>query len=293
MAGRWQAVATVVGLALLGFVFPPLVVFSGGALALVTLRLGAAAGVAVLGAATLVVTAIIALTTGQAWAGLLFALLQWAPVVPLALVLRYKASLGTTLAVAIALGLIGLLLLYALGPDLAPYWRELLETLLKAPLEQGGLSAEEVRQTLDNAVQVMTGSVVASMLVVYTLCLFTGRWWQAILYNPGGFGKEFRGLRLGRAAAVIALLLFAGAVVSDAHQGTELAMVGLSLFFLQGLAVLHELSRRTGRPMLWLGGAYVVLVLALPQMLAVLTALGVLDNFVDLRARLGGPQASK
>lgn len=292
MAGQWQAVTSVVGFALLAFVFPPLIVFSGGALALVTLRVGAGAGVTVLVAASVVIAALIALLTGQLWVGVLFALLQWAPVVPLALVLRYTASLGTSLAAAIGLGLSGLLLLYALAPDLTPYWRELLEALLKAPLQDSGLSAGDVGQVLDNAVQVMTGSVIASMLVVYTLSLFTGRWWQAVLYNPGGFGREFRALRLGRPAAAMALLLFAGAVVSDAHQATELAMVGLSLFFLQGLAVLHELSRRTDRPMLWLGAAYVVLVLALPQMLAVLTALGVLDNLVDLRARLGGPQAN-
>ena len=47
------------------------------------------------------------------------------------------------------------------------------------------------------------------MLAVSTiLCLFVSRWWQAMLYNPGGFGEEFRQLRLDVRAAGLSIIAF-------------------------------------------------------------------------------------
>jgi len=37
-----------------------------------------------------------------------------------------------------------------------------------------------------------------------------GRWLQALLYNPGGFGAEFRELRLG---LIVSIVCFAGRAV--------------------------------------------------------------------------------
>ena len=53
-----------------------------------------------------------------------------------------------------------------------------------------------------------------SALMLWTLALNTflgviiARWWQALLYNPGGFGEEFQGLKIKKIPAVILVLSF-------------------------------------------------------------------------------------
>ncbi len=289
MAGRLQATTAVVGFAVLALVFPPLMLASGAALMLVTARLGAASGVTLLGLSTLAAVILSQLVAGQPWLGALFATLQWAPGLVLALILRFTVSLDRTLQSAIALGLGALTVLQLWGPDLTPYWREVVEGLLRPALEQAELPAGTLDQTLDRVVRLMSGAVIASMLVSHTLSLLLARWWQSLLYNPGGFREEFLGLRLGRVPAALALALFALALLGHAPMLTALAIVGLVVFFFQGLAIVHNLSARTANPMLWLIGAYVLLMLALPQMMAALSAMGVLDNFVDIRSRLPAP----
>lgn len=292
MAGQLQATTVVVGLAVLALVFPPLMLASGAALMLVTARLGGGSGLTLLGLSTLAAVALSQLVSGQPWPGLLFSVLQWVPGFVLALILRVTVSLDRTLQAAVALGIGALALLYLWGPDLTPYWREIVEGYLRPALEQAELPAETLDQTLSKVVQLMSGAVIASMLVSHTLSLLLARWWQSLLYHPGGFREEFLGLRLGRVAAALSLLLFAGALLSQAPAITALAIVGLVIFFFQGLAIVHNLSARTANPMLWLIGAYVLLMLALPQMMAALSAMGVLDNFVDIRSRLPAPPRS-
>jgi hypothetical protein len=139
----------------------------------------------------------------------------------------------------------------------------------------------------------MTGSLIAAMLLSLALTLLIARWWQALLYNPGGFREEFTHLQLGLPAAVLALALAAGAWLSKASLMIELALVASVMFLLQGMAVAHAVIAKTASPTLWLAGVYGLLVLAMPQMMAALAAMGVIDTFADFRARLtarGGPK---
>lgn len=289
MAGQLRATTAVVGFAVLALLFPPLMLASGAALMLVTARLGAVSGLTLLGLSTLVAVILSQLVIGQPWLGALFGLLQWAPGFVLAMILRHTVSLDRTLQSAIGLGVGALALLQLGGPDLTPYWREIVEAYLRPALERAELPTESLDQTLTQVVQLMSGAVIASMLVSHTLSLLLARWWQSLLYNPGGFREEFMGLRLGRVPAAIALALFVFALFSQAPVLTALAIVALVVFLFQGLAIVHNLSARAANPMLWLIAAYVLLMLALPQMMAALSAIGVLDNFVDIRSRLPAP----
>lgn len=115
--------------------------------------------------------------------------------------------------------------------------------------------------------------------------LLLGRWWQALLYNPGGLGRELRALRL---SAPVALGLMAGWVVCQLGSGGYLAwgnLLGLPLF-LNGVALVHHLiaaSPRIGAH--WLAVFYVSLVLLLGPLGLLLTGVGFTDSLMDLRAR--------
>ena len=288
MSGRLQAVTAVVGFAILALPLPPIALLSGAALALVTLRLGAIYGLTILAYSALAMGLISLIALGQAWTGVAYSLLHWLPLTALALVLRYTVSLGITLQVVIGLGVFAVLAAHFIFPDLAGYWTSLLDKFLRPAMIQAEMPAEAVDELLHKVAQFMTGSFVASMQLSMALTLFLARWWQALLYNPGGFRDEFLQLRLGIPAALVGLGLFAMAVLTNSALMVELAMVGLFMFFLQGLALVHSLCARTRTPAMWLIGFYVILILALLQMLLAVCALGVIDNFVNLRGRLRG-----
>ena len=123
--------------------------------------------------------------------------------------------------------------------------------------------------------------------------LFLARGWQAGLYNPGGFGAEFRALRLGRRFALataligaVAALPIRGAVVTIA---ADALLALLLVYLLQGLALVHALVHtRVVRPPArrgWLGAVYVVLLFAAPNIVPLLAMMGWVDAWVDMRKR--------
>jgi hypothetical protein len=286
MAGRWQATSTVIGFALLGLLLPPLTLLSGAALALVGLRLGAGQALSVLAPALVAVTVVSAFTTGHAWIGAIYGLAQWGPVLALALALRHSFSLAFALLTATAVGLLAVAGIEILAPGIEPLWTNLLDQTVRPALMQAQLPTETVDALLAQTARVMTGAVVAATLLSLALTLLLARWWQALLYNPGGFRNEFVGLALGRPAAGITLGLAVGAMLTKASLLIELALVGSAVFFLQGMAVTHAMLAKSAYPGLWLAGVYGLLLLALPQTMAGLATLGAVDAFADFRARL-------
>jgi hypothetical protein len=144
------------------------------------------------------------------------------------------------------------------------------------------MPAEQSQVLLQNAAQYMTGAMVASGVLSLGLGLFIARAWQATLYNPGGFGPEFRRLRLGRALPLVTAGAFLLGALADLQFPIDLAMVAASVLFLQGIAIVHALA---GDRVIVLGVMYVALLFALPQLFMLLSGVGLVDNYVDLRSR--------
>ena len=125
------------------------------------------------------------------------------------------------------------------------------------------------------------GYVIALTSVI---CLILGRWWQALLYNPGGFQSEFHQLRFGVVAAVI---LLAGMLASDfASQefSSWAGLLGLPLL-LSGIALVHYSVAFYKLGSHWLVVFYVVLFTVSPLSM-VLVGLGFLDSILNIRSRL-------
>jgi len=110
-----------------------------------------------------------------------------------------------------------------------------------------------------------------------------GRWWQALLYNPGGFRQEFHNLRFDPRIMVIMLgLILAGLLDIPPLDGW------LPLFYIApmfaGLAVAHYTVavKKLGTP--WLVLCYITLVMMAPAIFL----LGLADSVLDLRKRMQG-----
>ena len=278
-------VATV--LAILSLLLPPVSLFSAAVIALVTLRKGANEGALVLAMASVACSLLALLLFGQPWAMAGFVLLMWMPAWMLALQLRASRSLSLAIQFALLFGLlvIGAQYLQSDGPVAG--WQQMLEPFV-AELVTAKLVAESDQQALIEVMASwMPGLVAAGFFLQLVGSLFIARWWQAMLYNPGGFGEEFRTLRWHRLLALVTLAVIAARwLMADGNLPDYLLVLLLAAWFIQGLAVVHGVIRQTQASRGWLIGLYLLLLVAMPHALTALAVTGFADAWIDFRARL-------
>ena len=301
LAGRLNAVSVACGFALPGMLLPPLLVLSMAVPALVGLRQGARAGLMVVLGGGFVMTALaIAFAHLGFMAQALVIVALWLLVWAVSQVYRSYASAGMMAVAAGGIGflLIGLIYVAAYlwkGMEPRIIWFVLLEVFAQPVLEQTGLtqSEAEMESLLTTMAVLMTGGVVNAVCLLIILSLLLARWWQAMLFNPGGFRAEFHGLKLGRFAAWLMVGLLAATLVWRSGITLDLLFVAWLLFFFQGLAVAHSLTAQTGTHPFWLVILYVLMAL-LPYTIPVLSALGFAESWFNTRELIrkrmaGGP----
>ena len=114
--------------------------------------------------------------------------------------------------------------------------------------------------------------------------LFLSRWWQALLFNPGGFQEEFHGFRLDRTIALILIVFVIAGVGLPLEYRPWVELVSLPLL-IAGLALVHSSVKLMGMGGHWLGLMYFGLFFIAPVG-ALLVGLGLLDSILNLRSRL-------
>jgi len=292
MRGRSQAILVVTCMALLSVLLPPLGWLSGAALVLVTLRKGPNEGVLVMVGALVAGAVMGMLTLGSALPAGSFLVVQWLPLWLVAVVFRSTMSMATALECAAGLALLVVAVIYGLtGGDPGPWWQELLGAAVGPMLgDLGPEQVEAVHAAIAAAAGYLTGLMVTAGMLNLYFGLLLGRVWQARLYNPGGFRREFHALRLHRVTAYLAIALFALALGIDGPGlPVDLGAVMLMLFAVGGLALMHALVATRGKGRIgWLVALYVLLVLALLKMAVVLAMAGLAHALTDLGQRLAG-----
>ncbi|AEA85606.1 hypothetical protein [Stutzerimonas stutzeri] len=278
MRGRMQAIFVVAGAAAL----PMLFWLSAAAGSLVLLRRGLNDALSVL---------VWAVIPALAWwyFGDPRTLLVLLGSLALALLLRSHASWVRVMVCSVGLGL---LYVWALGAvfgepiaALASELQKVLPDALSGAYQQ--LSVEERGRLESLLVPVLTGLLAALLQIVTLLSLMLGRYWQAALYNPGGFGSEFRALRF---PPMLAMLLLVGMLLGP-NLGAQLAVLtplcSVPLVF-AGLALMHGLVAQGRLPRFWLVGLYVTLVLFMQLIYPLLAVLAIVDSLFDFRGRAAG-----
>ncbi|KRT59312.1 hypothetical protein Ga0076813_15233, partial [endosymbiont of Ridgeia piscesae] len=186
------------------------------------------------------------------------------------------------------LGLLAILGQYLLMGDPASVWLEELRPLAEQFEQSGLLTAEQGLQLVQTIAGWMAGLFAAGLFLQLVAGLFLARGWQAALYNPGGFRKEFHAFRLHRVFGVVGGLALAVVLMPtllDAGLLRDLGVLLLVLLFLQGLAMSHSLVAKRNAGSGWLVGLYLLLIILMPQMVVVLSAIGLTDIWINFRAR--------
>jgi hypothetical protein len=293
MRGRLQAIIVAAGMALLGGLFPPGWLLSGGVVGLVTLVQGPREGMLNAFAATSIVvllSGVLALQPALQAVGIF--VLLWLPIVwLLALVLYQSRSLALTLLITALLGGAIVMVVYVLVDAPAQWWYSHVIEQLLPMMKQAGMEIPDqaaFEADMRDASRIMTGTLAAIISFGLAVSLLIARWWQSEVTRPGAFGDEYRNLRLGATAAVITALLVVPAWITNggfAEITSNLLIVALVLFMFQGLALGHAVVKQFGNNPAWLVVMYVVIVFSMPYGLLFAAVLGVLDNWFDFRAR--------
>jgi hypothetical protein len=266
--------------------------FSGAALALVTLRQGLNAGLIILVSSSAIFGVFTYFFTSLAQVPMaVFGFVVLLGMVwVLGAVLRHTRSLPKTLMVAGGFGILFVLVIYAVT-DPVLMWQQATSEFFAPVLEQADEQSRTVlSEQIAEASQYITGIFAAAIVLNCAVCLFLGRWWQALLYNPGGFQQEFYSLRLGNAFAiftgVIGLISFMPVGYISAIAG-ELFSVVLILYYLQAVAVAHSVVHMKKMNIGWLVALYALSIVLL-KLIAVVGFVDTWANFREkVRARLG------
>ncbi|MCL7420569.1 MAG: hypothetical protein M8364_06665 [Methylobacter sp.] len=283
MRGRLQAMIVASSLALLSLIIPPVSIVSSASVALVTLRRGAFEGLYVLVCSSAAASLLGLFLLGSYQFALLYSMMLWLPVWLISIILREGRHLSLAVEFAVLLGMLGVVGFYLYEAEPAVMWKEVLSQMVppNAPVD-------EIQRTLDVLSHYMTGVVAAGTVFGLLFGLFLGRWWQSVLYNPGGFKQEFLSLNtkprlaIGSVAVVVVAWVSSGVLSEVAWNMTILLFV---LYTCIGTAVMHAVfaSMKLGRYMVPM--FYLTLFL-IPHAMLPVALVGLIDAWLNLRNKI-------
>jgi hypothetical protein len=281
LRGRMQAVGVTSLLSLLSLLMPPLAyLLSGVPVALVALRQGPVAAIQIMFGSMLLVMAFLIIVGMTPLLGLSLVLGVWLPVVFCAVYLRRSASQAMLLLAAgiVAAGYAGIIRLVV--GDVAEWWGEQLMPQLERALAEP--VDPQTLELLESLLPYINGIVAAGLAFSLVSSVLIARWLQAMLFNPGGFGQEFRAISLPRVVvAVAAVCLFSALLLDGEFAGLlrDWVFVMVVLFLFQGLSLCHAHVRERGWKAHWLWALYLLL-LFFPQTMLFIACLGFADAWL-------------
>ncbi len=281
-----QAIMVASTLALISLIIPPVSIVSSATVALVTLRRGAYEGLWVLLFASAAAAALGLLVLGGYQFALLYGLVMWSPIWIISIVLREGRHLSLAVEIAILLGALGVLGFYLYQGSPAEFWRPMLQQMIKPMLESSpDMPVDNIEQSVQAMAHYMTGVVAAGTIFSLLFGLFLGRWWQSILFNPGGFRGEYLSLSTHPRLAigsifVIAVAWFGSGIFSEVAWNITILLFVLYTFI--GAAVLHLMLSRmsSGR---FLVPMFYITLLIIPHVMFPVAVLGLVDTWLNLR----------
>ncbi len=289
MQGRSQAVMLASGLAVLSLLFPPLSIISSAVVGLVTLRKGVVAGILILALAVVASGILSQLVLGYIGPIIGFGLLLWLPVWLIAALLRSSRSLGFALQGGVVLGIVIVVGQYLQVQDPVAEWHKVLEPFTQSLVEAQILSSSQQPILVAAMAKWMPGVLAAGFLLQSMASIFLARWWQATLYNPGGFKSEFHELRLSRTLTVGTVIMLLMMVALGEEGGLFLLYIATVLIVgwsLHGLSLVHSIVGKLKANSGWIIGLYLLLIFAMIHTVVVLAIAGMTDAWFDFRARM-------
>ena len=275
----------VLGAPLIGAVLAMFLTYSAGSLVgLIILTQGVQSGLKAILVSVLAITAIAAIVIQAPELGISIGLVQWLPVVVLAQTLRSSNSLAITLLAGLVLGAIAVGIQFIVWPDLESDWAAMVQKSLIDMSQGQDVGQIDLGEHIRRMVHWLIMVLAASLYVLYVSIVMIARWMQARIAGSDGYKKEFSNLSLGKPAAMVAVLLMLLSMWMDQDWLISLTMLFSAAFLFQGIAVVHA-RLLSGKHRSMLTGLFYMLLLIIPQVMALTAIAGILDNWLAFRKR--------
>ena len=274
MRGPRQAI----GLTALFACIPMLFWVSGAIVSLVILRRGTDQGVKVLAWALL--PAIVWAAMGQyaTITGLVAA-------TALAGILRQTVSWQKTLLALLPVGALVAFITARLAPQQISMLSEMVMKFISDFTQHEGQRSVDIGSLKPLVEYGVIGMITWFNLVSSLFGLVLARFWQAQLFNPGGFREEFHRIKLSAVIALALLLVTLGGSTLAPFMLVVAPVATLPLL-VSGLALFHGLVEMRQLSKVWLVTLYALLVFITQLVYPVIVLTACLDSVFDFRARL-------
>ena len=294
--GPYQA-ATIVGLLAIVAVILPLMggspfvtmiitaaltLFSGALVGLVILTQGSRSGLKAVVVSIVGITIVATIALDAPMMGISIGLAQWLPIVILAQVLRSTKSLVLMMLSGLVLAFIAVTLQILIWPDLEADWLFAIEQSIVQLKQYPEYQDADIASNARLLVHFMVLMLGAAMYSLFIGILLMSRSMQSRLADSDGFSTEFRAISFGKPVGLVAVVLLAMSFWIDQVWISSIALLVMTIFLFQGIAVVHTKVSRSNRPKL-LKALFYMLLLIFPQAVFVTALVGLLDNWLILR----------
>ena len=195
----------------------------------------------------------------------------------------YMSWAATSVVVAIFSALLAVIIVFILGDNAVSEVRSIFDRMLQTQGE-----SEDSQQVL-SVVQAWGGvdisGFIACCVFVRSLAgLVLPRWWQALLFNEGGFKQEFHAMRTSASLLSLSVLAYAACLLAGTQWELWSVLAIAPLAFV-GLGLVHWLVERYKLGYFPLAMLYIGLTI-IPGIGVLLAALALSDVWLNYRSRL-------
>ncbi len=207
-------------------------------------------------------------------------------------ILRHYANWSWLLQLAAVLSIIVVCVVHLVYPDAQSWWGVELKnyfTQTMQNMDAAKLTDDSTQSAIASIAESVkpyaTGIITVFIVFNALLQLLIARWWQAVVFNPGGLRKEMYEIRMSYIAGALFVLGLALSFWVGSDWITDVMPIFYLIFCLAGLSLLHSLISRSKVSWFWLSLVYLSVMLA-PICLTLIAMIALLDTWLDLRVRL-------
>jgi len=200
--------------------------------------------------------------------------------------LRRYGSWSLIFEYAILLAIVTIGLIYLVDSNIHEWWTKWLTYYFNRmqTASSGNLTPGNEKVFVNALSTYATGLMAASVLLSAIMQLVAARWWQGIIFNPGGLRKELYEIRLSYIAGVLFLVFF-WLAISNNEIAINIMPVIYFMFCLAGLSLIHCLVTSMKYSWVWLAIVYIFIVISFPKSIILISVFGLLDVALNFRKR--------
>lgn len=157
--------------------------------------------------------------------------------------------------------------------------------------QYSSIHAEELLFLKNIIPSIVTSITITSAQITSILSLMIARYWQAALFNTGGFSAEFTKIRIPLTTALLLPLFLLIGFISPSLMIIVLPCYSV-VFFFSGISLVHRASLYKKNSNFWLTGFYINLVLFIPIVYPLIVIIGFTNSLLHFATSRSEKQES-